>query len=106
MPKQKVVSQQELVSQYLCPRPMLACPISPESHPLTIEQWIHDGFECVDDHEDLTSCGGCGLIDVQYDCTAVKGALGVSCVVGACRVDSCMRGYTLALDGRSCVRTR
>ena len=60
---QQIIVNEELVSRFLCPNPMRACPISPEDHPATVEEWIHTGFECVDDREDLTSCGGCGLAD-------------------------------------------
>jgi len=103
--KQLVLTEEERISQYLCPQPMRACPISPESQPTTVEQWIQEGFECVDDHEDLTSCGGCGMTNAKFDCTAIEGALGVSCVVGGCRVDSCARGYTRSRNGKYCVRT-
>ncbi|KAI0094389.1 hypothetical protein BDY19DRAFT_863518, partial [Irpex rosettiformis] len=92
------------VSQFLCPKPLRVCPISAETHPTNLEQWIHDGFECVDDREDLTSCGGCGLSDSKYDCTAIEGAVGVSCVIGECRVDSCAKGFTVALDHKACLK--
>ncbi|KAI0348228.1 hypothetical protein BDW22DRAFT_1309834, partial [Trametopsis cervina] len=101
--KQQVLSPEEAISQHLCPRPMRACPLSPASAPTTLEEWISDGFECVDNSEDLTSCGGCGLSEPQYDCTSIEGAVGVSCVIGTCHVDSCAEGYVRSLDGKSCV---
>lgn len=42
----------------------------------------------------------------RYDCTAIKGAQAVSCIVGACRVDSCTHGYTPSLDGTTCIHIR
>lgn len=62
-PQQQPITGEKSISQYLCPRPMRACPVSPQSSPVTVEQLIQEGFECVDDREDLTSCGGCGLSD-------------------------------------------
>ncbi|EMD42250.1 hypothetical protein CERSUDRAFT_110777 [Gelatoporia subvermispora B] len=96
------------ISRHLCPSKMSVCPIthSPDastSTPTTILEWIEDGFECVDFDADLTSCGGCGSFDAKYDCTTVPGALGVSCVAGGCRVDSCKSGYVPASDNKSCV---
>lgn len=92
------------VSRQLCPLSMSACPISAAT-PTTLSEWISNGFECVEFNEDLMSCGGCGTLDEQYDCTAIAGALGVSCEVGSCRVHSCTAGYSPALDGKTCVPT-
>jgi len=96
------------ISRHLCPSKMSVCPIAsssgaPASIPATVSEWIEEGFECVDFDADLTSCGGCGSVDAKYDCTAVPGALGVSCVAGGCRVDSCKAGYVLATDNATCV---
>lgn len=89
----------------LCPYKQTACPIDSESSPTTLQEWMDKGFECVDFKEDLTSCGGCGITDAKHDCTAIEGSDGVSCVVGNCRVDSCLEGFTRSLDGKSCVRS-
>ncbi|KAH9828680.1 uncharacterized protein C8Q71DRAFT_681472, partial [Rhodofomes roseus] len=97
-----VVPPEADVSPILCPQSMAVCPIT-ETIPDTLEKWVSEGFECVDLREDLTSCGGCGIVDAQYDCTAISNALGVSCEVGTCRVHSCKPGFTLALDGKSCI---
>ncbi|KZT73285.1 hypothetical protein DAEQUDRAFT_662375 [Daedalea quercina L-15889] len=99
-----VVPPEADLSPILCPLSMNVCPIS-ETVPTTLEEWVEHGYECVDVREDLNSCGGCGSVDVQYDCTAIPNALGISCEVGACRVHSCKPGFTLALDGTSCVST-
>ncbi|EKM61526.1 uncharacterized protein PHACADRAFT_248197 [Phanerochaete carnosa HHB-10118-sp] len=103
--RQKPLTPEEAISQQLCPTPMRVCSIDAQSSPTTLTEWIRDGFECVDTFEDLTSCGGCGSVDTKYDCTAIKGAHAVSCVVGQCRIDSCTKGYTPSLDGKSCVWT-
>ncbi|KZT08785.1 uncharacterized protein LAESUDRAFT_676206 [Laetiporus sulphureus 93-53] len=87
---------------HLCPLSMSACPIS-SSVPLSLMEWIEQGFECVDLSEDLNSCGGCGSVDTQFDCTAIPNALAVSCVVGGCHVDSCKTGYAIAADSKTCV---
>ncbi|KAH9948233.1 hypothetical protein B0H21DRAFT_258781 [Amylocystis lapponica] len=93
------------ISQQLCPAPMSVCPIAGSSAPIpaSLEAWLADGFQCADFSADLDSCGGCGSTDAQYDCTAIPGALGVSCLVGSCRVDSCKPGFSLTPDAKSCV---
>ncbi|KAI0931626.1 hypothetical protein AcW2_000472 [Taiwanofungus camphoratus] len=108
MHEQQAITPVGDISQQLCPLSMAACPISSisgtlASSPVSLSEWIEQGFECVDFSEDLTSCGGCGSVDAQYDCTAVPNALHVSCNVGSCRVDSCKPGYSLAPDGKTCV---
>lgn len=59
-----VVAPETDVSPILCPLSMTVCPISP-AVPRTLEEWVAQGFECVDMHEDLNSCGGCGVVDNQ-----------------------------------------
>lgn len=59
-----VVAPETDVSPILCPLSMTACPIS-STVPRTLEEWVAQGFECVDVHEDLNSCGGCGAVDTQ-----------------------------------------
>ncbi|GJE89558.1 hypothetical protein PsYK624_056610 [Phanerochaete sordida] len=104
--RQKPLTPEQAIWKHLCPMSMRACPIDAASAPTTLTEWIRDGFECVDTTEDLTSCGGCGGVDVKYDCTAISGSDAVSCTRGECRVDSCQEGYTLSLDSKSCIRTR
>ncbi|OBZ79645.1 Protein priA [Grifola frondosa] len=96
------------LSAYLCPEFMSVCPLEGAaralaSEPASMLELVQNGFECVDFREDLTSCGGCGSIEARYDCTAIPGALGVSCIAGGCRVHSCKVGYSLTPDGKSCV---
>jgi len=100
--EQERITAEENVSSQLCPLSMSACPIT-ASTPSSLSEWIEQGFECVEFSEDLTSCGGCGIIDAQYDCTAIPGALGVACDMGSCRVHTCRPGYSLAPDGMTCV---
>lgn len=71
--KQILLSPEEEMSRHLCPFGMSVCPIPSESGvigtspttPTTLLKWIEDGFECADMDNDLTSCGGCGSIDVR-----------------------------------------
>jgi hypothetical protein len=60
------------------------------------------GWECIDTQNSLESCGGCPNAGGQ-DCSVLPGADQVACVDGACRISSCIRGQSLALDG-TCVR--
>ncbi|OCH95732.1 hypothetical protein OBBRIDRAFT_499786 [Obba rivulosa] len=105
--EQQPITTVDDISRYLCPSKTSVCPIASSglavAIPATVSEWIEKGFECVDFEADLTSCGGCGSIDAKYDCTIVPGALGVSCVAGACRVDSCKAGYVRAHDNTTCV---
>ncbi|PSS36802.1 hypothetical protein PHLCEN_2v1346 [Hermanssonia centrifuga] len=59
-----IVSAEEQISRQLCPTPMSVCPIT-SARPSTLLGWIADGYECVDQQEDLTSCGGCGIVDTK-----------------------------------------
>jgi len=65
-------------------------------------------LECVDVMNDLWSCGGCELSSfadeqVGIDCTVIPNVAGVSCLAGACKVESCRRGFQLDEDEISCV---
>jgi len=109
--KQIPLSPEEEMSHHLCPLGMSVCPMPSESSalttrpvPTTLLQWIQEGFECADLDYDLTSCGGCGSVNARHDCTTIPNALGVSCMEGACRVETCKPGFTLAAGGRTCVR--
>ena len=82
---------------------------------------LEDTFECVDTQSNVESCGGCANAK-GVDCTAIKGAGAVACRAGSCviscvfpfflfsgdadcllsRLESCDRGFTLSLDGKSC----
>ncbi|KAI0076062.1 hypothetical protein K474DRAFT_1675880 [Panus rudis PR-1116 ss-1] len=103
--QQRPLSPVEELSRQLCPFGMSVCPISSSSSPSTLLGWIHDGYECVYHDSDLNSCGGCGTVNVSHDCTTIPNAVGVSCVSGQCRVDSCKSGFTLAEDGKTCVQS-
>lgn len=59
-----VVSPGTDVSPILCPLSMAACPLS-STVPNALEEWVAEGFECVDVRDDLNSCGGCGAVDTQ-----------------------------------------
>ncbi|KAL4253590.1 hypothetical protein ABKN59_003411 [Abortiporus biennis] len=107
---QETLSQEEM-SSLLCPLGDV-CPIQGYTTlgnvktmtPRTVLEWIRDGFECVDFEYDLTSCGGCGSLDVRHDCTAIPGSQGVSCHRGSCKVHTCEAGFTRSPDGKSCAR--
>jgi len=84
-----------------CPRDMTACAI-PDSL-----QWTGKNFECIDINVDLESCGACSFPlpgrPTGQDCTAIPHAASVACNAGQCRVDSCVRGYTVSSDSTGCV---
>jgi len=106
--KQLTMTPSQQFSQQLCPFGMSVCPIASAAGvsttaPSSLLGWITEGFECVDFEEDLTSCGGCGSMDVRRDCTAIPGAFGVSCIANACHIDSCKTGFSLSADGKACV---
>lgn len=65
------------------------------------------GFECLDTAADVESCGGCAFplpgAKKGQDCTAIPNAADVSCVGGACVIDSCLKGYIV--NGEACVST-
>ncbi|KAG8975270.1 hypothetical protein FRC05_006213 [Tulasnella sp. 425] len=66
------------------------------------------GKECLDTESDPESCGGCLEVDPHTtgkDCTSIEDADRVSCVRGKCVIESCRKGYTVGLDGKSCVRS-
>jgi len=84
-----------------CSSGMEACPIIGRSS----QSW-----ECVDTQYDLESCGGCIVASHPaynkkegIDCTAIHGVSDVSCVSGKCLVERCMPGYSIGIDGDSCI---
>ncbi|GAA5979006.1 hypothetical protein JCM10908_002769 [Rhodotorula pacifica] len=76
---------ESLDSRLLCPSGETACPIFPRM----------GTYECIDTHIELQSCGGCASKGQGEDCTAIKGAQGVTCESGKCLVYSCEPGYNL-----------
>jgi len=91
---EQIAIYNEDLSAKFCPAPSSACPIDHMSKmPETLAEWDGVVFECVDFSEDLKACGGCGSVDVSYDCTAIPNALAVSCVQGACQISSCKAGF-------------
>ncbi|KAH9966292.1 hypothetical protein BJV74DRAFT_954325 [Russula compacta] len=65
-------------------------------------------WECVHTARDLESCGGCVLpltpfSPIGIDCTELPGVADVACLSGKCMVQRCLPGYTLAIDGTSCI---
>ncbi|KAA1468242.1 hypothetical protein DENSPDRAFT_857172 [Dentipellis sp. KUC8613] len=77
----------------LCPSDLTACPIS----------GLSSAWECVDVQQELESCGGCVIGGEGQDCTAIKGAWNVGCEQGSCKVYTCMNGYKLSSDNKTCV---
>ncbi|CAL1694647.1 unnamed protein product [Somion occarium] len=96
----------EDISDELCPFSLTVCPLTSHSRPTSLTGWIQEGFECVDTESDLNSCGGCGTVNQTHDCTTIPGAVGVSCMTGSCRVDSCQPGYNRTSNGKTCVRSQ
>ncbi|KAK7695107.1 hypothetical protein QCA50_002297 [Cerrena zonata] len=102
--EQIAMSEEEMISNALCPYALTACPNNPNSRPTSIESWLREGFECVDVQSDLNSCGGCATVSESRDCTTIPNAVGVSCIAGSCRIDSCQSGFVQSINGTSCVR--
>ncbi|KAF5312627.1 hypothetical protein D9619_002638 [Psilocybe cf. subviscida] len=92
------------IADEICPGDAYGCPIAPagslSSLPNGLDDWVNQGFYCVDRTADLTDCGGCAALDAKHDCTRITGAKSVSCVSGSCVVDSCLPNFTL--DSNSC----
>lgn len=85
------------------------------------------GYECVNTHRDVESCGGCvGFEGEGEDCTTIQDLSEVACVKKRCVVrksipsrplshstsrlrlefaESCIRGFKPSDDKRSCVST-
>ncbi|TNY18163.1 protein priA [Rhodotorula diobovata] len=74
-----------LDSRLLCPVGETACPIFPRM----------GTYECLDTRVELESCGGCTSKGFGEDCTAIRGAQGVTCESGACHVYTCQPGFAL-----------
>ncbi|GAA6047976.1 hypothetical protein JCM3770_006452 [Rhodotorula araucariae] len=74
-----------LDSRLLCPVGETACPIFPRM----------GTYECLDTRVELESCGGCTSKGAGEDCTAIRGAQGVTCESGACHVYTCQPGWAL-----------
>ncbi|KZT57243.1 hypothetical protein CALCODRAFT_496372 [Calocera cornea HHB12733] len=58
------------------------------------------GKICIDPMTNLESCGGCSISDefgfvAGTDCTALEGALDVSCIKGNCLISECSLQPTL-----------
>lgn len=79
---------ESLDDSVLCPAGESACPIFPRN----------SSYECVDLSFSLESCGGCASVGEGQDCTAIKGALGVTCQMGECMVFSCQSNFKLVAD--------
>jgi len=69
------------------------------------------GQLCADPMTNLESCGGCSIPDEfgyagGTDCTALDGALDVSCVKGNCLISSCRDGFGVVhtSKGMQCVK--
>ncbi|KAL8280538.1 hypothetical protein RQP46_007186 [Phenoliferia psychrophenolica] len=79
-----------LDSSLLCPGSATACPIFPRM----------GSYECIDTDSELESCGGCASKSEGEDCTAIKGAQGVTCEAGRCTVFTCQTGYLMKADNK------
>ncbi|EJU03039.1 hypothetical protein DACRYDRAFT_106217 [Dacryopinax primogenitus] len=69
------------------------------------------GRFCIDPMTNLEACGGCSLPDEfgyapGTDCTALEGALDVSCQAGNCLISSCRTGFGVVHTSRGmqCVK--
>lgn len=65
------------------------------------------GFECIDVHNTLDSCGGCIGVDsgpIGRDCSEIEHTDEVRCLQGHCVVKSCRKGYVVGEAGDSCVK--
>lgn len=51
------------MEEFLCPKPMVACPVVEPGAPpptlSTLADWFKVGFECMDTLREISSCGGC-----------------------------------------------
>jgi len=68
-----------------------------------------NSLKCVDTLTNLVSCGGCmntKLSQRGQDCSEMPGVDVVSCHVGVCIVESCIKGYTFNPEHRSCSLNR
>ncbi|GAA5979786.1 hypothetical protein JCM11641_002693 [Rhodosporidiobolus odoratus] len=103
----------------LCPAKEEACPIlGSTSYATAVDHHFNaatqfsgimlgnGGYECVDTMQALDSCGGCASTGEGADCTRIRGAAGVGCEVGVCRVFSCESGWKPSLKGDKCVRIK
>ncbi|KAL7410749.1 hypothetical protein BDY24DRAFT_417604 [Mrakia frigida] len=72
----------------LCPADLTPCPVG----------FARDGgYECLDVHTELESCGGCRSTGLGIDCSALPGVRlgGTTCAEGRCVVSACRRGFRL-----------
>ncbi|GAA5877413.1 hypothetical protein JCM1840_006093 [Sporobolomyces johnsonii] len=103
----------------LCPVGELACPILGSTtytdavkHHFATKGEVSGvmagagGYECINAKEALDSCGGCASTGEGQDCTKLRGAAGVGCEDGVCRVFSCQSGWKPALSGSKCIRAK
>jgi len=89
-------------SNFRCPTGHTACDL-----PLSRLDPNSRAFECVNIQSDIESCGGCpsplsSSAKKGEDCTAIPNVLGVGCNQGVCSVLSCIRGFEVGADGKSC----
>ncbi|GAA6020158.1 hypothetical protein JCM11491_005548 [Sporobolomyces phaffii] len=102
-----------------CPPGELACPISGSTtYQDALKQHLEGnvtvqgimagdgGYECINVHEALDSCGGCASTGEGKDCTKIRGASGVGCAESRCVVFSCRPGWKVSMSGESCVRSK
>lgn len=85
-----LITPKTTVGQYLytCPNDLTLCP-----YPSTSFNGCFDLFN------DPSSCGTC-----LHDCNTIPGAKTMTCVNGACKPEGCFPGYTMWVDGMTCIK--
>lgn len=73
-------------SERLCPNVQeTACPIVANA----------TGYECIDTQTEITSCGGCELLNEGENCVEIEGADEVGCQLGQCIIFSVLPGFEI-----------
>ncbi|CDZ97270.1 hypothetical protein [Phaffia rhodozyma] len=112
-PKQKPMqAKNQNFSQFLCSAESpLACPnlaagekTVSDTKLKTLANWFSVGFECIEPKTELKSCGGCVTMGTGQDCSAISHVDQVGCEEGRCVVASCVEGYSIGRDNKSCVK--
>jgi len=108
-PVSSPLPRRSLIRKPQCKPRQKICPVFgsyTRGGPLTVS-----GYDCVDVHNDLESCGGCvdesrdgrRSEDGGRDCSAIPHIDAVRCEGNRCIIDSCRRGFVKSVDGEHCV---
>lgn len=84
-----------------CPNGQTACPIS---HVISFTP--STPYECLDIHQEISSCGGCVTLGEGTDCSGLRGARSSGCSGGKCTIFSCARGFQLSQQNQTCTRSQ